>query len=193
MQVKLEKPGAGLPKLEQKMLKFFFKKLTKIKGKEHFERLYRREAANITKLVSGLDSVQGSERRLIKRVVGMEDSSRNWSVYMTLEHLNMVNTGLSKLVEKLTSTTNRSADVSELTEVKIENVKPDEGANETSVAGFSKANNAVMLSISSISELRSNRKHAHPWFGLLDGFEWFALMAIHMGVHRKQIERILEN
>ena len=34
-------------------------------------------------------------------------------------------------------------------------------------------------------------RYRHPWFGPLDAAGWHALAATHMGVHRRQLERIL--
>ena len=45
--------------------------------------------------------------------------------------------------------------------------------------------------IKGLETVRTKLRHAHPWFGPLDAAGWHAMAAMHMGIHRKQIERIL--
>ncbi|MGJ8656647.1 MAG: hypothetical protein ACSHX6_09345 [Akkermansiaceae bacterium] len=189
MQVNLSEPGAGLPFLEKVKLKVFFRVLTRVKGRDEFVRLFRSEEAKIRGLVEGLSADQGSKAVLVKRVMGMEDSSRNWSMYMTLEHLNVVNDGLRGIIVDLVS---KDSESSELGEVRTQDVKPSRGADERSVDEFVRMNDEVMGEIEKLGELGGERKHEHPWFGMMDGAQWFALMGVHMRVHRKQLERIIE-
>ncbi len=193
MQVKLETPGAGLPILESTVLKFGFRALTKFKSRDYFACLFQDEADKIMQLVKSVEAKQGKQMTLIKRVRGMEDSSRNWSVYMTLQHLNMVNHGLSEVVKKLCSDSVAGGEEKSLSEIKIEDVKPDPEVGGEVISAFDKINQITMKKVSRIEQLNSSEKHKHPWFGMLDGFQWFALLGIHMGVHRKQIERIITN
>jgi hypothetical protein len=39
---------------------------------------------------------------LIDRVVGLEDSSRYWTVFMVLDHLRIVDEGISQIIKTLT-------------------------------------------------------------------------------------------
>lgn len=48
-----------------------------------------------------LELLIGKERVLIKRITGIEDSSRFWSVYMVLDHLLIVDRLTIKIMESL--------------------------------------------------------------------------------------------
>ncbi len=41
------------------------------------------------------------------------------------------------------------------------------------------------------TDLHTEARYAHPWFGPLDIAGWHALGGMHMGLHRRQIECIL--
>lgn len=189
MKVNLSEPGAGLPFMEKIVLKILFRILTRLKGRDEFVRLFRDEEATIRGLIEGLSADQGSKVVLVKRGFGMEDSSRNWSVYMTLEHLNIVNVGICGIITKLAGEVSKDDG---LPEVRIQDVKPSFGADESVVIDFVRTNNEVMGAIENYSDLRVERKHEHPWFGMLDAFQWMALLGVHMRVHRKQLESIIE-
>ncbi len=193
MQVKLNsenkdlgKPGEGLPWVEQVLMNFFFKLLVRLRSRRYFETLFTKEANLICDLVEskGTDSLES--RVVVDRVVGMEDSSRDWSCYMTLEHLNIVNTGVFQLIKSLVN------DEDELNEVRIENVKPSCDSGEASWEEFQKVIKLVPRNLKKLKNLNSKNSHKHPWFGELNAFQWSALIALHMGIHRKQIERIIQ-
>lgn len=40
-------------------------------------------------------------------------------------------------------------------------------------------------------EKKSPLRFLHPWFGPVDAADWHALAGTHLGIHRKQIERIV--
>jgi len=40
--------------------------------------------------------------------------------------------------------------------------------------------------------LRTALKYKHPWFGPLDAAGWHTMAAWHIGLHRGQVERIVE-
>jgi hypothetical protein len=56
--------------------------------------LFQRETEKILELVQTTPIKQAGTPVLIKRVTGIEDSSRNWSLYMVLDHLRIVDNGL---------------------------------------------------------------------------------------------------
>lgn len=41
-------------------------------------------------------------------------------------------------------------------------------------------------------DLLTKARYVHPWFGALNAYDWHALAAHHLALHRVQIERILE-
>jgi len=59
------------------------------------------ERSKIKSLYSNLTEDNAKARILIKRLPGLEDSSRYWSVYMTLDHLRIVNLSIADVITKL--------------------------------------------------------------------------------------------
>ena len=99
---KLAKPGAGLPIVEWLVAKYIifpnrFRSTTIKHAIEQFED----ESKKIIELLSGLSDEQLAQRRLIPRLQGLEDSSRYWSIAMTIQHLNIVGEGMLGIIVSL--------------------------------------------------------------------------------------------
>jgi hypothetical protein len=124
----------------------------------------------------------------IPRPRGIEDSSRNWSAAMVLEHLVIVNLGIAAVISALCS----GDDDEELAVVRIEEVKPSEDAGLEQIERLKKAAEIYAGTLRREGSLRTQARHPHPWFGPLDARRWHALAAVHMGLHRRQIERIVQ-
>src|SRR5215472_11399027 len=91
-QPRLAPPGAGLPFIEWAVAKYIvvpfrLRMVTMEDAVKEFADL----SAAISALAKPLNETQMSDRRLIPRLQGLEDSSRYWSVAMTLEHMCIVN------------------------------------------------------------------------------------------------------
>ncbi len=186
----LAKPGAGIPYLERKVLGLAVRLISKFKSREHFEVMFRKEAEKIGVLVEENEGSKLTKRVLIDRFAGIEDSSRDWSVLMTIDHLNIVNCGLSQLIMLLTGSVEEFTEC-DLKEVKIEEVKPSSDVGLEVIKLFKLQSKKVADSLSEVGDLDGSHTHIHPWFGRMNAKQWFALLAIHMGLHRKQIEKIL--
>ena len=98
----LAPPGAGLPTIELWAARLLFA-LTRRRGdRETFLAKLKQERAAIRALVESCAEAQRGERVLITRLRGLEDSSRNWSVWMTLDHLRITNLALIRVITALT-------------------------------------------------------------------------------------------
>ncbi len=150
-----------------------------------FARHFQEEQNRILALAQPLDAAAAGRRVLIKRLRGLEDSSRYWSVWMTLDHLRIVNQATTGVIRALLAgqALERKASTAA--------VKPSAEVNESAVSGFKESCAAFVEAVSSAPDLRTNMRFAHPWFGPLDANGWHALSGIHMGLHRHQIECIL--
>ncbi len=186
---KLAKPGAGLPIVEWLVAKYIifpnrFRSTTIKQAIEQFED----ESKKIIELISGLNDDQLTQRRLIPRLRGLEDSSRFWSIAMTIQHLNIVGEGMLGIIVSLSRGKN------ELPLRGIADVKPsiDVDAQEA-IANFKElTENFGRLAGKIDFEKHSDTKHPHPWFGPLNAREWTLFAAPHQAIHRKQIEQIIE-
>ncbi len=183
---KLGPPGAGLPWLELKVAKFGFHFLNRRMTREKSGALLKRECAAILELARLCDAETGSKRVLINRVRGMEDSSRYWSVFMTLDHLRIVNMAAADTMRLLHQgeVPERRADTAA--------VKPSPEAAMGVIKDFEFSCKLVERCAARISDLSTNARYNHPWFGPLDAAGWYFLAGFHLQLHRKQIIKIIE-
>jgi hypothetical protein len=182
----LEPPGAGLPFFEIAWLKPAFKAKCLLMSQEAASSLFRSETEKILRLVETTPIARAGTSVLIRRVRGIEDSSRNWSVYMVLDHLRIVDEAIAGYVEGLT----RGGITGHVT--RIQDVKPSPDAGPETIGRFMDAVENYEATVKRIGKLGSSARHAHPWFGPMTAHEWHCLAGIHHGAHREQIERIKE-
>jgi hypothetical protein len=185
MEPKLAPPGAGLPKIELLIARFLFARRLRRGTRESFNADFQQEREAIRALVRSCDAGSASRRVLIKRPRGMEDSSRHWSVWMTLDHLRIVNGGITRTIGSLVKGVVLPGKASTAA------VKPGPEVTAAVVAEYEASCDALLAQVAAAPDLKTAVRFAHPWFGPLDAFGWHAMAASHMGVHRVQIERII--
>src|SRR5687768_11192069 len=98
---RLEPPGAGLPGIELLIAKAIFTVRRWTGTPAAFTAQFEREQRAIAGLYAGRDEARLARQVLIPRLPGLEDSSRFWSVYMTLEHLRIVNEAITQVIGAL--------------------------------------------------------------------------------------------
>ena len=184
----LEAPGAGLPAAERLIAQIGLIAYAGMASKQQILRRFQQEAEKAIVLVQALGTDVEKRRVVIPRPRGIEDSSRNWSAAMALEHLAIVNLGIAGIIKILCGKNRAEA----LTEVKIQDVKPSAEAGKEQIENLSQAVDIYCRTVNRIESLRTERQHPHPWFGPLDAGGWHALAAIHNGLHRRQIEIIID-
>lgn len=180
----LAPPGAGLPKFELAVVRFVFWFFHKRSSPAQVTALFAHEQRKILEIVKTCDPVDGARQVLIERLKGLEDSSRYWSVFMTLEHLRIVNSAIAGIVAALTAGENPPGVASTAA------VKPSPTVGPEVVENF-------LESCLDYQETTASCKGAagrfpHPWFGPLDAWQWQSMAAFHMRLHRQQIEKILQ-
>lgn len=114
----LAPPGAGIPWFERNLIGAGIRLAGQFTAKDRLTALFRDEAMRAIDAASLLSEDNGRRRVLVPRFLGIEDSSRNWSVFMVLEHLVIVNSAIAAALPRL------YAGHSVSTEVRIEDVKP---------------------------------------------------------------------
>ncbi len=181
----LAPPGAGLPIIELWAARLLFA-LTRRRGsRETFVAKFKQERAAIRALVDSCPEAKRGEQVLIARLRGLEDSSRNWSVWMTLDHLRITNTALTRVIPALMQGRVPPGKASTAA------VKPSASVTATVEADFERSCDDVLAAITEAPDLKTTVRFAHPWFGPLDALGWAAMAGIHMGIHRAQIQSIL--
>ncbi len=181
----LAPPGAGLPKVELFFARLLFHWTRKRTSREQATVKFTRCRDEILALVRGCDAVSGARRVLISRLPGLEDSSRYWSVFMTLDHLRIVNDAVAGAIGALVAGQVPPRVASTAT------VKPDADVDLTAVAAFEESCRRFEQCVAAAPDLRTEVKYAHPWFGPLDAAGWHVMAGFHLNLHRKQIEAIL--
>jgi hypothetical protein len=182
--VKLQPPGAGLPTSELAYLRIVFRFACIVTSQNAAMRRFKLERDRIVSLARSVAATQGTVRVLINRIAGIEDSSRYWSVFMVLDHLRIVDEGITRIVEELTN------DRPFAREVRIQDVKPSIDAGPNVVDRFIKSVAAYEATVNRLGRLGRRVRHPRPWFGPMTAHDWHCLAGIHHGLHRRQIERI---
>lgn len=179
--VRLAPPGAGLPALELAVARLLFAWRRHRTSRAAAAALIANERTAILALVGALDPADAARPVLIRRLRGLEDSSRQWSVFMTLEHLRIVNLAAAGVIASLGR--GRVPDRVASTAA----VKPAPGIGADVVPAFAASCDAVARAVDGIADLRTPARFAHPWFGPLDAAGWQVLVGGHLNLHRQQI------
>jgi uncharacterized damage-inducible protein DinB len=181
----LAAPGAGLPAPELWIARVLFGLKRRFGSREAFTARFEQERATIRQLLSTSDPAQREEPVLIPRLRGLEDSSRFWSVWMTLEHLRITNTIFARVIQSLANGQVPTKKAS------TADVKPRTDLTAEVEAAYEASCDELLTTVTAIFDLKTAAKYAHPWFGPLDAAGWHALTATHMGIHRAQIAKII--
>lgn len=180
----LEPPGAGLPWHERLLIKhLILPGLSKKISREEAIAKFDEEGRAALKLAQELSDENLVRPVLIDRIRGIEDSSRNWSVAMTLHHLIIVGASIKKVVELL----NRGTVLNR--ETRIQDVKPDPNTGPEILGKFEEWLDQHPDGLEDLP-WPPDVKYPHPWFGPMNADAWLRLNAVHNGLHRKQIEKI---
>jgi hypothetical protein len=173
-----------MPELFIARLLFAFKRMTG--NRESFTATFQRERANIARLLPSLDGQQAARRVLIPRLRGLEDSSRYWSVWMTLDHLRIVHGSIIRVIGALIK------GISPPGAAGTAAVKPNPEVTAAAVTAFEKSCDDLLALVASIKDLNTEARYTHPWFGSLDAAGWHAMAGTHIAIHRKQLEQIVK-
>ncbi len=119
---------------------------------------------------------------IIPRLRGLEDSSRFWSVYMTLDHAanrQHVDRGGHQGIDAGARTAGPGQYGGRQTYW---------GQGPEVITPYEASCDGLLSEVAAHPVLKTPNRFAHPWFGPLDAAGWHAPRAIHMGIHRAQIE-----
>lgn len=184
---KLGKPGAGLPFYEWFIAKYLlFPQRFRTTDNAQAISDFAEESNHVIRIVSQLAPGQLAEKRLIKRLRGLEDNSRYWSIAMAIEHMIIAGTSLRGVLISL------SSGRADLPESSITSLKPNpEISSEGLIERFEQMTQKfVRTAEGSKIDAFPKLTYGHPWFGPLNAREWLIFAGAHQAVHRKQIEEI---
>ena len=143
------------------------------------------EREAILRLLATTSADQLGTPMLIKRLPGLEDSSRYWSVLMTVDHLRIVNDQINGIIASLCEgkVPDRVASTAA--------VKPSDAVDASVIPAFEQTCRDFENTVAAQSDLKTEARFAHPWFGPMDAAGWHFMAGFHMGLHRKQMALIL--
>jgi len=181
----LAAPGAGLPKIERfvanLMIRWKAARTSRVQAADTFEA----ERGAILRLLDGRDASALSQPVLIKRLPGLEDSSRFWSLLMVIDHLRIVNRDIAQVIVSLGSGSLPEGGAS------IAAMKPSPQVTPTVIAEFDRGCRDFADTVAAVAELKTALKYAHPWFGSMDAATWHFMTGFHMQLHHQQMKLIL--
>ncbi|MGZ5280237.1 MAG: DinB family protein [Pseudobdellovibrionaceae bacterium] len=182
---KLAAPGAGIPLHHKILLRVYVKPFIAAKSSpEASKKTFKKVTDKILDELEGLTAGQLTQKVLVPPQAGLEDSSRFWSIAMTLEHLGIVGRKISTAVTALS-----------------ENQPIVEKADTGKMKPFGQISSAESLqdfkkfaleefSQLPLPSLNPKNRFLHPWFGMMNNREWYWLLGAHQGLHLKQIREI---
>ncbi len=182
---KLAAPGAGLPSAERVIARLLLGFRCRTGNRESFITHFKSERAKIRRLIAPLEVGPLAKQVLITRPRGLEDSSRDWSVLMTLDHLRIVNAAFVGIIGSLTEGIEPEGQASTAA------VKPDPAVTMEVIEEYESGCDAMLETTAAVAEMKTTARFRHPWFWKMNAHEWHSLAAGHMGIHRTQIERII--
>lgn len=178
----LAPPGAGLPWFESLMVRWFGRRMLRSGlNWESAQAAIARVSSRLAREAQEMDDATFARRVLIKRLRGLEDSSRHWSPEMVLEHLVITGEMFAGFIVALSNgrpVEDRRG---------IADIKPRGELGRAVVARFVEVHEAIPARLAKeAGALRDGPTHLHPWFGKLNAAEWLSLTAVHLGLHEKQ-------
>jgi len=180
----LAPPGAGLPVPERWIARGLFSLKRRFASRASVEERFRCERSAIRHLVDSIPESLRDRPVLIPRLRGLEDSSRHWSVWMTLDHLRITNRAFAGVITALAAGKVPPGKADTAT------VKPSPQSGPDADSAYEASCGNLLEVVARIPDLKTALRYEHPWFGPLDAAGWHALAAMHLGIHRAQIEAI---
>ncbi len=149
--------------------------------------LFLKETEKILDLVRGLSLDQMNHPIFVNRLMGLQESSRVWSAGMLLDHLNRMNRVVVQIIPALRS------DKMLVSEFNADVLRPAPGHGMETLAKFDLICKEFKSEITNyVLREPSTLQFKHHWYGPLDQQQWMKVTALHMNLHRRQLELILK-
>lgn len=181
----LAAPGAGLPRIERWVAHLMIHWKAARTSRERAAAVFEDERAAILRLLDGCDPAAWARPVLIKRLPGLEDSSRYWSLLMVADHLRIVNREIAQVIAGLGAGRPPGGEASTAA------VKPSPRVTAGVIAAFDRGCRDFAGAVAAVPDLRTALKFAHPWFGPMDAAGWHFMAGFHMQLHHRQMKLIL--
>ena len=186
----LDKPGAGVPWPQIAYLRFYIGPF--VAGRSDWDKnwtLFDNVNNGILAKIENLTGPQLEKKILIRPLPALEDSSRYWSLAMTLEHLIIVGEAQKKIITAL------AQGIVPPGKGDTASVKPKGGREgRAQLADYKTFVASVRPALDPLRDkaLASRAKFAHPWMGPFTALQWQWLFSGHTHIHYRQIKEILK-
>lgn len=184
-QPNLEAPGAGLPLPELYIARLIFRREVQKSTREKAIAKVESERERFLAFLGDNAGKPFGTQVLIPRLRGLEDSSRYWSVYMTVEHVSIVNESIASAIELMVDGKSPENEASTAA------VKPSPEADSSVVERFRVSAGHLLEVAGNQPDLTKGALYSHPWFGPLDPMGWLVMAEFHMQLHRRQLSAIV--
>lgn len=185
IQASLDKPGAGIPRIEQMTGKIGLFIYAATHQREQALADFEAGAREALSLVCGLGEEMLGKRVMVPRERGMEDSSRFWSPAMIVQHLAIVDRQLLAMVRFLSA--GRTSD----RVVSTASVKPQPGTGREVIAEYEEVLASWREHLPDEGKLKASARHTHPWFGRMNAHQWMCMAVSHHRIHLRQLRAVL--
>jgi hypothetical protein len=185
--MKLKPAGYGLPNFERLFIKNILVPSVRLLFTWDIATfMLKREISIIKKLVQSVDKKLCTKKIVIDRVFAIEDDSRQYSINLTLEHLQIAGYAVLNIIDIL------SKEIAIEKDITIQMVKPKDN-KENQLNDFLEFYDKYFDFISKLDKKQSKAKLRHPWFVEFNNYDWSVFMYMHTFIHRRQIEEIINN
>ncbi len=182
-------PSGGLPPWERTALNLTFKIAASVLSDAGALKKFRRESKELFRLADDDESYDVFQTLKIPRVIGIEESSRNWSVMMVLDHVCLTTPDMLKIIKALMD------GVVPRGTLVLADYKPNPEVGYEVLAQFQRLEleycRGIELLLESRGNLATKTRYPHPWFGPLNAHHWHCLAAIHHHIHRRQVLKLI--
>jgi len=184
---KLAPPGAGIPIHQRLALRLLVNPLVASRSPwEESQETFLKITKKIRRELEGLTPEQLEKKVLIEPMTGLEDSSRFWSIAMTLDHVLIVARQIEALIRELDAG-RVPPGVASTAALKPSGVP---GTREILQSFDQFCDEEFPALLPSLKDRQSPTKFLHPWFGPMKAQAWYWLLGTHHGIHLKQIRAI---
>lgn len=187
---RLAPPGAGIPRFSRWAARYLFLPRAFRRPWDEATTHYRRQLEAIRALAESTPADLRANPALVRPLRGLEDSSRRWSVQMTLEHLVIVGDGMAGMIVTLAAGGTPPV-VVDTAAVKPLGVEPWNTTWDRFLRMAANQPREIDARIAADGGDRASRAtHPHPWFGPFTAHQWHWMLGIHASIHRTQIIEI---
>ena len=178
-----------LPRIERSALNGILSTSSTFLSERNLLRLFRWETRKLDRLLEADESYDVFQVIKIPRVIGVSESTRNWSVLMVIDHLCLVIEDCRKAIVSL------SDGVEPRGEIDLSLYAPNPDVGFEVLGRFEQTTQGFCLDIQTAMKRETvfsgPARFSHPCFGSMNAKNWLAFAALHQAIHRRQVQKII--